>query len=64
MVSTASTSTADCGAAAGASFAALAALEVEDVGPADAGPVPGDVGDGLAPAWPKMVEIMFPRTDI
>jgi hypothetical protein len=62
--STASTSTVDCGAAAGAPLAPLEVLEVEDVGPAEAGPVAGVVGDGLAPAWPKMVEMMFPRTDI
>jgi hypothetical protein len=60
FVSTASTSTADCGAAG----APLVPLGLDDVGPVEAGPDPGDDGDGLAPAWPKMVEIMFPRTDM
>jgi hypothetical protein len=61
FVSTASTSTADCGAAAGA---LLAPLELEDVGSVEAGPVPGDIGGGLAPAWPKMVDTMFPSIDM
>lgn len=55
----ASTSMADCGGAVGA---LLAPLELEDVGPVEVRSVPGEIDDGLAPAWPKMVEIMFPST--
>jgi hypothetical protein len=61
FVRTASMSTADRGAAAGALLAPVAPPELDDAGPA---PAPGEVGGGLAPAWPKIVEMMLPSTDM